>query len=56
LQRTTLAIGLAALAGVITAVLMGVFLARRLVRPIRRLTNASQSMARGDLEQQVPVT
>ncbi len=56
LRRTNLAIGLAALAGVLVAVGMGVFLAGRLVRPIRRLTDASQSLARGKLEQVVPVT
>lgn len=56
LRRSTLAIGLAALAGVMIAVLMGVILSRQLVKPILRLTAASQSMARGDLAQQVPVT
>jgi signal transduction histidine kinase len=56
LQRTNLAIGLAALAGVIAAVGMGIFLAGGLLKPIRRLTEASQKLARGNLEQQVPVT
>jgi two-component system, OmpR family, sensor histidine kinase BaeS len=56
LQRTTLAIGLAALAGVLTAVAMGIFLASRLLKPIRLLTQASQALARGDLRQQVRVT
>jgi two-component system OmpR family sensor kinase/two-component system sensor histidine kinase BaeS len=56
LQRTTLAIGLAALAGVLAAVTMGFFLAGRLLKPIRMLTAASQDLARGNLEQQVPVT
>ncbi len=56
LQRSTLAIGLAALAGVLVAVTMGFFLAGRLLKPIRQLTLASQSLARGNLEQQVPVT
>lgn len=56
LQRTTLAISLAALAGVIAAVGMGFFLAGGLLKPIRRLTAASQALAHGDLEQQVPVT
>lgn len=55
LQRTTLALGLAALAGVLAAVAMGIFLAGRLLKPIRRLTRASQALARGDLQQQVPV-
>ena len=56
LQRTTLAIGLAALAGVLVAVAMGFLLAGRLLIPIRRLTRASQALAQGDLGQQVPVT
>ncbi len=56
LRRTTLAIGLAALAGVLAAVAMGFFLSGRLLKPIRRLTQASQALAHGDLQQQVPVT
>ena len=56
LQRTTLAIGLAALAGILIAVAMGFLLAGRLLIPIRRLTKASQALAHGELEQQVPVT
>jgi two-component system sensor histidine kinase BaeS len=56
LQRTSLAIGLAALAGVLIAVAMGFLLAGRLLIPIRRLTSASQALAHGDLQQQVPVT
>jgi two-component system OmpR family sensor kinase/two-component system sensor histidine kinase BaeS len=56
LQRTTLAIGLAALAGVLIAVAMSFVLAGGLLKPIRRLTQASQALARGDLEQEVPVT
>lgn len=56
LRRTTLAIGLAALAGMFAAVIIGVLLAGRLIRPIQRLTTASQQMAAGVLQQQVPVT
>ncbi len=56
LQRITLAIGLAALAGVLGAVGMGFLLANGLLKPIRRLTKASQALASGDLQQQVPVT
>ncbi len=56
LQQTTLAIGLAALAGVLLALLVGLFFAGRLLKPIRLLTRASQAMARGVLNQQVPVT
>jgi signal transduction histidine kinase len=56
LQHTTLAIGLAALAGVIAAVTTGIFLARRLLKPIRQLTRASQALSQGQLGQQVTVT
>lgn len=56
LHRTTIAIGVAALAGVLAAVGIGFFLASRLLNPIRMLTQASQAMARGDLNQRVPVT
>jgi len=56
LQRTNLAIGLAALAGILAAVAMGFFLSSRLLLPIRRLKQASQALARGQLQQQVPVT
>ncbi len=56
LQRTTLAITLAALAGILVAVVMGFILSNNLLKPIRRLTRASQSLASGNLEQQVPVT
>jgi two-component system, OmpR family, sensor histidine kinase BaeS len=56
LDRSTMAIGLAALAGMLAAVAMGFLLAGRLLKPIRQLTRASQALARGDLEQQVPVS
>jgi two-component system, OmpR family, sensor histidine kinase BaeS len=56
LQRTNLAIGLAALAGILAAVAMGFFLAGRLLKPIRLLTRASKALAQGSLEQQVAVT
>jgi signal transduction histidine kinase len=56
LQRTTQAIGLAALAGILVAVGMGFLLAGGLLKPIRRLTSASQALAHSDLRQQVPVT
>ena len=55
LRRSTIAIGLAAVAGVLAAVVMGFFLAGGLLRPIRLLTTASQDLARGNLEQLVPV-
>jgi len=41
---------------VLAAVAMGFFLSSRLLKPIRRLTQASQALAHGDLQQQVPVT
>ncbi len=56
LKRSTLAIVLAAVVGVILAVVMGALLASRLIKPIRRLTDASRSLAKGNLEQQLPVT
>ncbi len=56
LQRTTLAISLAAVAGVLVALGMGFLLAGKLIKPIRRLTKASRALAQGNLEQQVPVT
>lgn len=56
LERTTLAIGLAAAAGILIAVAMGFLLANGLLKPIRRLTKASQALSHGDLNQQVPVT
>ncbi|HQO97089.1 MAG TPA: ATP-binding protein [Anaerolineaceae bacterium] len=56
LQRTTWAIAMAALAGVLVAVAMGFLLAGGMLKPIRRLTAAAQSLAHGDLQQQVPVT
>ena len=56
LRRTNLAIGLAALAGVLAAVTIGYLLAGRLIIPIRRLSTASKQLATGDLQQRVPVT
>jgi signal transduction histidine kinase len=53
LQRSMLAITLAAIAGVVASVGIGILLASQLLKPIRSLTRA---MAAGDLEQQVPVT
>lgn len=56
LQRTSLAIGLAAGAGILIAVVMGFLLAGGVLKPIRRLTQASQALAAGELQQEVPVT
>lgn len=46
----------AALGGAALALLLGLFLARTLTRPLRGLTAATRAMAGGKLEQQVPVT
>ena len=54
-QRTNLAIGAAAGAGVLTAVILGVMLAGSLLKPIRTLTSASQELAQGGFGKQVPV-
>jgi signal transduction histidine kinase len=56
LRRTNTAILLAAIAGVLVAVAMGVLLAGELLKPIRQLTRASQVLAQGELEQQIPVS
>jgi len=56
LQRSTLALVLAAAAGVVLAVVMGILLAGRLIKPIQRLREASRALAKGNLEQQLPVT
>lgn len=56
LERTTLAIGLAAAAGILIAVAMGFLLAGGILKPIRRLTKASRALSHGELNQQVPVT
>ncbi len=56
LSRTNLAIGFAALAGVVVAVVMGYLFASGQLKPIRRLTEASKQLSQGHLNQQVPVT
>ncbi len=50
------AVWLGGLAAVLLALILGLFLARRLTRPLRQLTQASQKMAAGELGQQVTVT
>lgn len=45
----------AALGGVAVALVLAALLARTLTRPLRELTAATRSLARGRLEQQVPV-
>jgi len=56
LQRTNLAIGLAALVGIGTAVVVGIVLAGRIIKPIKKLTQASTNLAQGELGLQVPVS
>lgn len=46
---------LASVGAVVASVILGVFLARTLTRPIREITSATKKIARGDLEQQVPI-
>jgi signal transduction histidine kinase len=55
LARTNRSSLYAALAAILIALFLGIFLARRLTRPVRELTIATRSMAKGDLKQQVPV-
>jgi signal transduction histidine kinase len=56
LERTNNMILMAALIGAMGAILMGVLLSGILLKPIRNLMQASQAMAAGDLDQQVPVS
>jgi PAS domain S-box-containing protein len=49
--RTTAGLSLAALAA---AIALSLFLSRRLTRPLRRLSLATQGIAAGDLDQQIP--
>lgn len=55
LGRMTQALILASLGAVVIAVLLGLFLARTITRPVRELTAASVAMAEGHLSQQVQV-
>lgn len=55
LTRINRALLYAALGATLIALVLGLFLARTLTRPLRELTAASQAMAQGDLEQQVAV-
>jgi signal transduction histidine kinase len=55
LTRINWALFYAALGATLIALILGLFLARTLTRPLRELTAASQAMAQGDLEQQVAV-
>ncbi len=55
LERTDRALAIAAAGAVLIALVLGVFLARLLTRPVRELTAAAQGIAGGELEQRVPV-
>jgi signal transduction histidine kinase len=55
LQRTTEALLYAVAGSMALALLIGLFLARTLIRPLQALTQAAQNMAQGDLNQQVTV-
>jgi signal transduction histidine kinase len=46
---------LASVGAVLASVILGVLLARTLTRPIREITSATKKVAKGDLEQQVPI-
>jgi signal transduction histidine kinase len=54
-NRSLQTIALAAIGAVTVALLLGIILTRTLTRPLRELTQATQAVAKGDLEQVVPV-
>lgn len=56
MEQVNLAIAIAAGAGILIAVVIGIMLAAGILKPIRRLTEASEQMAQGVLGQQVAVT
>ncbi len=55
LQRTNEALLFAVAGAMVVALIIGIVLARTLIRPLRALTQAAQNMAEGDLDQQVIV-
>ncbi len=55
IRRLYSSLVLASVGAVVASILLGVLLARSLTRTLRELTTATQKVARGDLEQQVPV-
>ena len=55
LERTNQALTFAALGAALLALIVGVLLARTLTRPLRALTEATEKMAGGELNQQVEV-
>ena len=56
LDSVNQAISAAGIAAIIIALFLGIFLAQRLTKPLRRLTEATQAVAAGDFSQQVAVT
>jgi signal transduction histidine kinase len=55
IERVNLALLAAAGGGVVLALVLGLFVARMLTHPLRELTSATRSLARGELQQQVHV-
>ncbi len=55
LERTNQALLLATGAATIIALIFGALLARTMTRPLRELTNATRAVARGELEQEIPI-
>ncbi len=55
LARTNQALTLAAIGAAVLALIVGILLARTLTRPLRALTEATEKMADGELNQQVTV-
>ena len=55
MERTTRALFMAALGATVIALLVGAVLARSLTRPLREMTAAVRSIAKGELQQLVPV-
>jgi len=56
LERTNQALLISIITGLLVAVIIGSILARKLTLPLRDLTQASQKIAEGQLEQEVKVT
>jgi len=56
MDQVNLAIAIAAGTGILTAVVIGILLAAGILKPIQRLTEASEQMAQGALGQKVVVT
>lgn len=54
-QNAGLALGAAAVGAALLAVVLGIFLARTITRPVDELTGAARRMAKGDLAQTVNV-